>query len=50
MGAPAAVRWVRNLTAMAQITAEAWVRSSLAQWVKDPTVATAHGVGQQLQL
>ena len=41
-GVPAVVQWVKNPTAAAWVTAEAWVCSpALAQWVKGSGVATA---------
>ena len=41
-GVPAVAQWVRNLTAVAQVTAEAQVGSlAQMQWIKGSSIATS---------
>ena len=45
-GVPAVVQWVKNLTAVSCVTAEAGVQShSLVQWVKGSGIAMSCDVG-----
>ena len=51
LGIPAVAQWVKNLTAMAQVAAEAQVQfPSLAQWVKGSSIASSVAQIQSLAL